>query len=119
MMAWRHTFRSIISLFFASSSFFVASSTPTDFSPSFPASPSFLASGSEEYHLAVPSRDDCARGRCDDRNCDVARDVRGAARMLELNVRDCLKRVLGIMVGDVYVACALRFGEWGSEMLER
>ena len=23
------------------------------------------------------------------------------------------------MVGDVYVACALRFGEWGSEMLER
>ena len=98
----------MISLFFASNSFFAESSA----SPPFPsvfdsavASPSaFLVSGSVEYHLDVAGLEAGAKERLDWRDCGSANDDRGAARILELTARVWRNSVLGIIVGIV-VAC--------------
>lgn len=85
------TFSSIISLFFASNSFFAGSTSSAFFSPS----PSFFASGSVEYHLDDDGcREACDRGVYDGRNCGRAREDLGEVRMLELKARDCLRSVL-------------------------
>ena len=102
------TFRSIISLFFASSSFLAGSSAsvllPSIFD-SAAASPSVvLASGSVEYHLDVASLEAGARATLDWRNCGRANDDRGTVRMLELTARVWRNSVLGIMAGNL-VSC--------------
>jgi hypothetical protein len=53
------TFSSMISLFFASNSFFAGSASSVFFSPS-----SFFASGSVEYHLDDDDNDGCGEA-CD------------------------------------------------------
>ncbi len=70
-----------------------------------------MASGSEEYHLAAAGRDVGAIDSCDGRNCGLASDARGTDRMLELNARDFLRSVLGIIMEDVCVACCKGLNE--------
>jgi hypothetical protein len=99
------TFRSIISLFFASNSFFARSSASAFFPSVFvsaAASPSaFFVSGSVEYHLDVARLEAGAKARFDGRNCGRANEEQGTVRMLELNALPCLNNVLGIMIGVV------------------
>jgi hypothetical protein len=100
---WWQTFSSIISFLEASNSFFAGSSASAPFSAS-----AFLASGSVAYHLDVEGRnDDWARERCDGRKCCLAKELRVADVTLELKARDCLRSVLGIIVGDVAVLCCV------------
>lgn len=109
MQGWKwkigvaQTFRSMISLFLASNSFFAGSSASALFPSAFSsaASPSFFTSGSVEYHLDVAGLDDGAKDRLDCLNCGRANDDLGAVLMLELNALDCRSSVLGIMVESV------------------
>jgi len=74
------TFKSIISLFFASNSFFARSSASAFFpsvfvSASAAASPSaFFVSGSVEYHLDVARLEAGAKARFDGRTCGCANE---------------------------------------------
>jgi len=98
----------MISLFFASNSFFAGSSASALFSSIFgsaAAPPSaFLVSGSVEYHLNVASREAGTKESLDCRNCGRASGDRGTVRMLEFTARVWRNSVLGIIVG-VVVAC--------------
>ena len=94
----------MISLFFVSNSFFAGSSASAAVLFVFvsaAASPSFLASGSVEYHLDVVGLDNEAKDSCDGLTCVLANDDRGTVLMLKLNARICWSSVLGIMIGFV------------------
>jgi hypothetical protein len=108
----------MISLFFASNSFFAGSSASALLSSVFnsaAAPPSaFLVSCSVEYHLDVAGREAGAKERLDCRNCGRASDNRGTVRMLELTARVWRNSVLGIIVGIVVARVYRLESSWCS-----
>jgi hypothetical protein len=95
----------MISLFFASNSFFAGSSASALFASVFfsptAASSGFLVSGPVEYHLDVAGLEPGAKEGFDGRNCGLANEDLGTDLRFEGNARVCRSSVLGTMVGVV------------------
>ncbi len=109
---WRKTFRSMISRFFASSSFLTGFSASSRFASVFASAAASrsvcLVSGSVEYQFDVAGLAAGAKERFEGRDCGLANEDRGIDLIFEDNARVCRSSVLGIMVGIVVSrACGL------------